>query len=80
MRQSVHIRLYARSYVAGHVYAYKARAVEESMTCQEHIWQSGRSEVAAVYGNSTIEVQKQITRPGKGAVTVAVAKDGWEHA
>ena len=37
--------------------------VEESTTCQEHIWQSGRSEVAAVYGNSTIEVQKKITRP-----------------
>ena len=24
---------------------------KESMTCHEHIWQSGRSEVAAVYGN-----------------------------
>ena len=24
--------------------------VEESTTCHEHIWQSGRSEVAAVYG------------------------------
>ena len=42
----------------------RRRLVEESTTCHEHIWQSGRSEVAAVYGNYTIEVQKKITRPG----------------
>ena len=38
--------------------------VKESTTCHEPIWQSGRSEVDAVYGNCTIEVQKKITRPG----------------
>ena len=37
---------------------------KESMTCHEHIWQSGRSEVAAVYGNVQYRSAKKITHPG----------------
>ena len=44
--------------------------VEESTTCHEHIWQSGRSEVAAVYGNYTIEVQKKLRGPVKDNIVL----------
>ena len=48
--------------------------VEESTTCHEHIWQSGRREVAAVYGNFTIEVQKKITPAALVSLQVGAAR------